>query len=152
MPRKRKSVEEHKKNGTYRPSRHDLPVISKEVINPVPFIPLTEWGHEFFLGLCGDLREDDKLAPEDLYTVSIMAQLATVIKDTYEILKKEGYFSPGSSGQVTQNPAWQIYKGALQEFNKMADKMGMGPVNRLRMAINQKSVKKEEKQPSINLD
>jgi len=152
MPRRRKSAEEHKKNGTYRPSLHDLPMISEEVINPQPYMPLPKWSLNFFYGVCQDMAKAQKLAPEDLVLITNMAMTAGIINDTYQLIKDEGYYTTGSTGQKIKHPAYEILKSALQEFNKMADKMGMGPVNRLRMAINQKSIKKEDSKPKIDLD
>ena len=153
MGRHRKSIEEHKANGTYKPSKHDLPVIMKEVINPKPYIQLDEWSEKFFYGICDDMREANKLAPEDLVLITNLAKLAGVVKEADDILKEEGMFSDGYNKNKVPHPAWTIMKGAMTEMGKVAKELGIGPMVRLRLALNNKTLnKKPDEKKGVNLD
>ena len=155
MPRgKKKPIEQHIADGTYRADRHDLPDISREVEHIEPYIKLRDKGKSNFYSICSDLREEKKLAPEDLYYIANMAYLMQTIDDNDKELNKEGYLIEGSTGSMVINPRWNIIKAAMSEMGSIQHKLGMGPVHRLRLALNTKELEKEGGtiKPKVDLD
>ena len=151
MGRTRKSVEEHKKQGTYRADRHDLPEVGQKVVNPKPYMPLKGFALEFFEGVCKDLADQKKLAPEDLMLITHLAMLAGQIAETYQIVEKQGYASAGSTGALVVNPYQSVFMSAMKEFNTLTQKMGIGPLARLRLALNSKQLEDPKEKKQVDL-
>lgn len=155
MPRgKKKPIEQHIADGTYRADRHDLPDISREVEHIEPYMKLRAKGKDNFYSICNDLREEKKLAPEDLYHVANMAYMMQTIEDNDKELNKEGYLIEGSTGSMVVNPRWNIIKSAMAEMGSIQHKLGIGPVHRMRLALNKKELEKEGGviKPKVELD
>jgi len=152
MPRgKKKPVEQHIADGTYRSDRHKLPDISGQITQVRPYTKLSKNAEVFFKGACQDLAEQKKLAPEDLMLITNLAMLAGMTMDLYDMIQTEGYTITGSVGNEVINPKFQAFTKAISEFNTLSQKMGIGPMARLRLALNQKELNKDER-PKVELD
>ena len=155
MPRgKKKSIEQHKADGTYRADRHDLPDISREVEHIKPYLKLKDEGREYFYSVCNDLREEKKLAPEDLTHIAHLAYLMQLINENQQLLETEGSIVEGSTGSLVTNPRVNIIHKSIAECGSIMHKLGMGPVSRMRLALNNKELQKDgdNKAPKVELD
>lgn len=155
MPRgKKKSIEQHKADGTYRADRHDLPDISRDVQQIEPYLKLKEEGRKYFYSVCNDLREESKLAPEDLTHVAHLAYLMQKINENQIALEDEGDVIPGSTGSPVTNPRFNIIHKCMTEAGSIMHKLGIGPVSRMRLALNNKELQKDgdSKAPKVELD
>lgn len=141
MGRQPKSVEDHIKNGTYKPSRHEGRGITIEPLEKLPApISLSKRAAEKW--------EEMVPAMLDAGLVSILD--AVILKDaftSYDIAqdcleKVNGYDSYGeylrNLNKTTQMNLLDVYKDHMNRFHKIMMKFGVTPEARTRMRVKPK--------------
>lgn len=74
------------------------------------------------------------LTTADLEAFEAMCDAAAIRRQAAALLKAEGLTSSGYKGQPVEHPAVKIERAAAQEFRRWADKFGLTPGSRARLA------------------
>ena len=141
MGRPPKSIEDHKANGTYKPSRHDGRGISIEPLEKLPApINLSKKASENW----------DELVPAMLEAGLISIVDTVILKDafiSYDIAqdcleKVNAYESYGeylsNLDKIKQMNLLDVYKEHMNRFHKIMMKFGVTPEARTRMRVKPK--------------
>lgn len=141
MGRPPKSIEDHKANGTYKPSRHDGRGISIEPLEKLPApINLSKKASEKW----------DELVPAMLEAGFISIVDTVILKDafiSYDIAqdcleKVNAYESYGeylsNLDKIKQMNLLDVYKEHMNRFHKIMMKFGVTPEARTRMRVKPK--------------
>ena len=141
MGRQPKSVEDHKANGTYKPSRHDGRGITIESLEKLPApINLSKKASEKW----------DELVPAMLEAGLISIVDTVILKDafiSYDIAqdcleKVNAYESYGeylsNLDKIKQMNLLDVYKEHMNRFHKIMMKFGVTPEARTRMRVKPK--------------
>lgn len=141
MGRQPKSVDEHKANGTYKPSRHDGRGITIEPLEKLPApISLSKKATEKW----------EEMVPAMLSAGLVSVVDAIILKDafiSYDIAqdcleKVNGYDSYGeylsNLDKIKQMNLLDVYKEHMNRFHKIMMKFGVTPEARTRMRVKPK--------------
>lgn len=141
MGRQPKSVDEHKANGTYKPSRHDGRGITIEPLEKLPApISLSKKAAEKW----------EEMVPAMLSAGLVSVVDAIILKDafiSYDIAqdcleKVNGYDSYGeylsNLDKIKQMNLLDVYKEHMNRFHKIMMKFGVTPEARTRMRVKPK--------------
>lgn len=141
MGRPPKSVEEHKSNGTYKPSRHDGRGISIEPLETLPApVSLSERAAEKW----------NEIVPAMLAAGLVSVVDAVILKDafiSYDIAQDcleqvNAYENYGEYLQnldkIKQMNLLDVYKEHMNRFHKIMMKFGVTPEARTRMRVKPK--------------
>lgn len=141
MGRPPKSIEEHKNNGTYKPSRHDGRGISIEPLEALPApVSLSERAAEKW----------NEIVPAMLAAGLVSVVDAVILKDafiSYDIAQDclEQVNAYGNYGEYLQNldkikqmNLLDVYKEHMNRFHKIMMKFGVTPEARTRMRVKPK--------------
>ena len=141
MAQRAKSIEEHKANGTYRPSRHDnrgltLPP-AEQMSAPEYFSEQTKeaWKDIVFpLIEAGTVTEVDKAILEDAFINYDNAQKCL------EYIKKSGSIAHylQSLNKIKNCNLWEEYNKSMDKFNRILIKFGVTPTERARIKMKPK--------------
>lgn len=147
MGRPPKSVEDHKANGTYKPSRHDGRGITIEPLEKLPApINLSERASDKW----------DELVPAMLEAGLISIVDTVILKDafiSYDIAqdcleKVNAYESYGeylsNLDKIKQMNLLDVYKEHMNRFHKIMMKFGVTPEARTRMRVKPKEKDDED--------
>lgn len=66
--------------------------------------------------------------------LKIMCEQWAIAERALKVVRKQGYFTRGSTGQMTEHPALAIVARAHATFRQYAELFGMAPAARARMA------------------
>ncbi len=141
MGRPPKSIEEHKNNGTYKPSRHDGRGISIEPLETLPApVSLSKRAAEKW----------NEIVPAMLAAGLVSVVDAVILKDafiTYDIAQDcleqvNAYENYGEYLQnldkIKQMNLLDVYKEHMNRFHKIMMKFGVTPEARTRMRVKPK--------------
>ena len=141
MGRQPKSIDEHKANGTYKPSRHDGRGITIEPLEKLPApISLSKKAAEKW----------EEMVPAMLSAGLVSVVDAIILKDafiSYDIAqdcleKVNGYDSYGeylsNLDKIKQMNLLDVYKEHMNRFHKIMMKFGVTPEARTRMRVKPK--------------
>lgn len=141
MGRPPKSVEDHIKNGTYKPSRHEGRGITIEPLETLPApVSLSERAAEKW----------EEIVPAMLSAGLVSVVDAVILKDafiSYDIAqdcleKVNAYESYGeylaNLDKIKQMNLLDVYKEHMNRFHKIMMKFGVTPEARTRMRVNPK--------------
>jgi len=151
MAMPKKSIQELKETGKYRPSVHGTPedLVSLDIAAPDLPVFLDETAMGFFHELVGYGLDMDVISKADGAIVGLLASEFTEWVELDKIIKREGFLKemPTATGfmQEVVNPSLKIRDDKLKVILKMLGELGLTPVARSRLQTNQKS--KEEKSP-----
>ncbi len=142
MPTPKKSIEELKANGTYRPSRHEIEnPIELPVEAPVPPKWLSKTAVKYFNEITEHMTNMNTVAKADQLIISFLSsEIADWVK-LNRLLKREGMFitqtlGSGEKKQVT-HPALLLADSKLKTILGMLDKIGFTPAARSRLSANE---------------
>lgn len=141
MGRPPKSVDEHKANGTYKPSRHEGRGITMEALESLPApLSLSETATEKW----------NEMVPAMLESGLVSVVDAVILKDafiSYDIAQDclrqvNAYSSYGeylsSLDKIKQMNLLDVYKEYMNRFHKIMMKFGVTPEARTRMRVKPK--------------
>ena len=141
MGRPPKSIEEHKNNGTYKPSRHDGRGISIEPLEALPApVSLSERAAEKW----------NEIVPAMLAAGLVSVVDAVILKDafiSYDIAQDcleqvNAYENYGeylqNMDKIKQMNLLDVYKEHMNRFHKIMMKFGVTPEARTRMRVKPK--------------
>ncbi len=141
MAQRAKSVEEHKANGTYRPSRHanrGLTLPAAEMMTAPEYLSentKTAWIEIVYpLIQAGTVTEVDKAILEDAFINYDNAQKCL------EYIKKSGSIAHylQSLNKIKNCNLWEEYNKSMDKFNRILIKFGVTPTERARIKMNPK--------------
>jgi P27 family predicted phage terminase small subunit len=66
--------------------------------------------------------------------LKIMCEQWAIAERALKVVREEGYFTPGSTGQLTEHPALAIVSKAHASFRQYAEQFAMTPAARARIA------------------
>lgn len=123
--RQPKSKDEHKRNGTYKPSRHD----TRAEIKPLDGIPTPPadfdaeearyWNH-----YCADIQKTAALAEQHLNAVWLMAKLMKNRRELDDEIKQNGFTFTTEQGLIKQNPAFSLRKQIDDQLIRLFEQFG----------------------------
>lgn len=131
-----KSAEDHKKAGTYKPSRHANRI--QEMENPLEVVPnppadFDKRHSDKWLEVCKNLQKLRILFDQDLDVVEIYVRNWFIWIDASKEVSSTGITFVDENGKVSKNPAF----GVMQEAGKVVTQIGalIGYSPRARMGI-----------------
>lgn len=149
MGRAKKSIDELKASGTYRPSSHgsedDLVTMPVEAPESPEF--LTEKALEYFHELVGYGVDMDIISRADGVIVGLLASEFEEWVKLDQVIKAEGFMKkmPTATGfmQEVVNPNIKIRDDKLKVILKMLGELGLSPVARSRLQVNKKNAQEK---------
>ncbi|EOE4732116.1 phage terminase small subunit P27 family [Vibrio parahaemolyticus] len=149
MATPKKSIQELKAAGTYRPSRHgkeeDHPVVRIERPEAPPF--LNEEAFRYFQEIVGYGVDMDIIGKADSVIIGLLSNELCEWTELNEAVRKEGYLTkmPTATGfmQEVVNPKLKIRDDKTKVILKMLGDLGMSPAARSKVQVNEKN--KQEK-------
>ncbi len=152
MPQRRKSIEEHKMNGTYRPSIHDRNTPKVEKIKTIPEPPkdFNKYAKKEWKRIVPELVEKGLLQKIDLGLLEVAVFHYGIYREcweyiyTEEYIDKSGkrrkkkrnlidYFKENSSSQKT--PWVSMMKDSFKKYYDIMLKFGFTPVERTKVNL-----------------
>ena len=141
MPRQAKSIEEHKANGTYRPSRHDnrgMKIEPVEMLTAPEF--LSEKAKQTWNDIIFPLIEAGSISIVDK---SILTDAFINYDNAIECLD---YIRGSGSiptylktlNKIKDCNLWEEYNKSMNKFNKIMMKFGVTPAERARIKLDTK--------------
>ena len=131
-----KSVEDHKKNGTYKPSRHANR--AETLVKPLETLPnppahFTGRHSEKWSEVCQNIKDIGILGKNDLDLIEVYVSNWFIWVDATAEVASTGITFVDENGKVTKNPAFAI----MQESGKVVTQIGalIGYSPRARMGI-----------------
>lgn len=133
--RGRKSIQQHKLDGTYRHHRHD-DKLEGTILTELPEIPdrLKGRSRSEFKKLGNILISKGVLTDLDLNLFEMYCTQFQIIDDAYQELKDKGVMLEGSRGMI-KSPAFGVLKEAIQMQLSISIKFGFTPVDRARVQV-----------------
>lgn len=149
MATPKKSIQELKANGTYRPSRHgneeDKPQLAIEAPNKPRF--LNEEALVYFQEIVGYGIDMDIITKADAVIVGLLSNELGEWADLNKAVREEGVLvkMPTATGfmQEVVNPKLKIRDDKTKVILKMLGELGMSPAARSKVQVNEKN--KQEK-------
>jgi len=132
---KRKSIDEHKAQGTYRPDRHGKTAPTGELLKQVPPAPfeLSKSAQKFYLEAGKVLIEQQLLKTSDVLSLANYAVEMGVYTDSMEQVNKQGAVIKLPNNFHAINPQRKAAENALKLATAIADKLGLTPASRGRI-------------------
>lgn len=123
--RKPKTIQEHKKAGTYRADRH----AARATITPIDGIPQAPAGFSedakyWWNHFCADIQKTAGLAEQHLNAVRLMAQLMCDRTKLDDDLQKNGFTFRTETGLIKQNPAFSLRKQIDDQLIRLYEQFG----------------------------
>lgn len=150
-----KSKDQHKKDGTFKPSRHDGRL--QEAANPIKSVPNPP-GHfdkrhrEMWQSACKQAIDLGTLTDPDVYLMEVFVETWFLWKDAMSDVKKSGYTKVVDSvgGKKTMvNPALAIMSDSSKIVSALTDKFGFNA--RARMGIKTNAGETAKKKSILDL-
>ena len=140
-----KTTDDHKRDGTYDPSRHSD---RKEfaLLKHIPDAPFTDqrrvkyWDH-----FCGKLITTGILTIQHLDSIEALCSLKSDLDDLNEQVRIEGATFKTDSGQIKANPAYTLKLQTQAQIIRLFEQFGFTP--RTSMTLKAPNVKEKEKDP-----
>lgn len=128
--RGRKSIQQHKLDGTYRHDRHDN-TVEGDPLMILPDVPdrLTGRSRKEFTKLGNILVDKGILTDLDLHLFEMYCSQFLIIDKAYKELKDKGVMLEGSRGMI-KSPAFGVLKESIELQNRISAKFGFTPVDR----------------------
>lgn len=132
---RKKSIEEHKAQGTYRADRHGKTPATGELLKdvPPPPFPLPESAQKFYLEAGKVLIEQKLLKTSDVLSLANYAVEMGVYTDSMEQVNKQGAVIKLPNNFHAINPHRKAAENALKLATAIADKLGLTPASRGRI-------------------
>lgn len=149
MGRAKKSIDELKATGHYRPSKHgkEEDLVSLPVEAPESPEFLTEKALGYFHELVGYGVEMDIISRADGVIVGLLASEFEEWVKLDQLVKKEGFMKkmPTATGfmQEVVNPNIKLRDDKLKVILKMLGELGLSPVARSRLQVNKKNAQEK---------
>lgn len=123
--RKPKTVDEHKRSGTYRADRHAarVPIVPIDGIPPAP-ADFNDEARHWWNHFCADIQKTSALAEQHLNAVRLMAQLMCDRKKLDDDLQKNGFTFHTETGLIKQNPAFSLRKQIDDQLIRLFEQFG----------------------------
>lgn len=137
MP-KAKTIEKHKKDGTYRPERHGNKVETKPMQTvPKPPSTLPEGAKAYWKAICQELISRSLLQSKDLMAIEVLASTHYFAVTCAQIVDKEGVVlvMPGREGDVTRkHPALAGFLDAQVKLLTLYGRFGLTVIDGQKIA------------------
>lgn len=131
----RKSIDELKRAGTYRPDRHAKREAAADLLKelPPPPFPLTDTAAEVYAEEGRRLIEQKMLKPSDLRILAMYASEIGVYISEMQTARKEGITVILPNGIMAASAHRRAAEQALKLASGLADKLGLNPNARHRL-------------------
>lgn len=137
-----KSKEQHKKDGTFKPSRHDGRL--QEATTPVKSVPNTpehfdKRHRDMWQSACKQAISLGTLTDADVYLMEVFVETWFLWKDAMKDVKKTGYTIVAESPTGTKtmvNPAVAIMSDSGKVISALTDKFGFNARARMGIKVN----------------
>lgn len=131
----RKSIEEHKRNGTYKPARHANRESAGDLLKDLPPAPfdLSEEAAAVYRGEGARLIEMRMLKPTDLLPLAMYASETGLYISEMRAARQEGVILEMSNGTRGTSPHRKAAETALKLASALGDKLGLNPNSRHRL-------------------
>jgi P27 family predicted phage terminase small subunit len=128
--RGRKSIQQHKLDGTYRHDRHSN-TMEGEPLAEMPDVPdrLKGRGRKEYKKLGAILVNKGVLTDLDLNLFEMYCVQFDIIDQAYKDIKDKGVMLEGSRGMI-KSPAFGVLKESIELQNRISAKFGFTPVDR----------------------
>ena len=136
--RGRKSIQQHKIDGTFRHDRHSN-TMEGNALCVLPNAPerLKGRGRSEFKKLGTILVSKGILTELDLNLFEMYCAQFFIIDQAYDDIKKKGVMLEGSRGMI-KSPAFGVLKESIELQNRISSKFGFTPVDRAGIKIQTK--------------
>lgn len=137
---RKKSIEEHKIDGTFRYDRHDN-IVEGDPLSVLPDVPdrLKGRGREEFKKLGTILVNKGILTELDLNLFEMYCAQFFIIDQAYKDITSKGVMLEGSRGMI-KSPAFGVLKESIELQNRISAKFGFTPVDRAGIKLQTKVV------------
>ena len=134
---RRKSINEHKMNGSYREDRHGSKVFlpGGDVLEPEPPIKLSIEGKKFWDDLTRRLSDAKMLSHIDSQLLATFCETYGLWVKTNDLLQKEGLSYITDTGIQKIRPEGGFLKELLRSLSDLTTKLGLSLKDRTQLAI-----------------
>lgn len=138
-----KSAEEHKKNGTFKRSRHADRLSDSPLITPVENIPeppehFDARHRAVWNKVCSDIHKMGNLVAPDIYLIEIFVSHWILWQDAIADVRQNGYsiLVPAATGTKTMvNPSVTIMNDSAKMCNTIAGQFGFSAKSRMGIKV-----------------
>ena len=138
---RKKSIEEHKLDGTFRYDRHEN-IVEGDPLKVLPDVPdnLTGRSRKEYKKLGNILVEKNILTTLDINLFEMYCIQFHIIEEAYQDIKNKGVMLEGSRGTMIKSPAFGVLKESIELQNRISAKFGFTPVDRAGIKLPTKTV------------
>lgn len=127
MAPRAKPIEQHKREGTYRPDKHGDRPNSIAGVPPVPE-NLPERAHKYWHRMCSTLSEMGVISQEDAYAIALYARSEANLALSESQIQEHGFYVPSTKGTMTVNPAVTANMRASAQLESSLKLLGLTPL------------------------